>query len=80
MMTKKTSIEITLENKKDDIKIGSYSKVFFDIQANNNAIIIPNNAIVSKFMIPQVFVLQDHKALLKHITIQKQNDNFSQIE
>lgn len=79
MLTKKSSIEITLENKKWDIKIWSYSKIYFHDNNSNTGIIIPNNALLTKFMIPQVFVLEWKKALLKDIEIEKQNDNFSQI-
>lgn len=80
MITKKSSVEITLDNSKKDIKIGSFSKVYFDIKNENNWLIIPNFAIVSKYMIPQVFVIENKKAILKNIKIIKQNDNFSQIE
>lgn len=79
MLTKKSSIEITLENKKWDIKIWSYSKIYFHDNNSNTGMIIPNNALLTKFMIPQVFVLEWKKALLKDIEIEKQNDNFSQI-
>lgn len=78
-ITKKTTIEIKINN--PEVKIWSYSKVYFDIpkDENENNIIIPNSAIISKYMIPQVFVLENSIAKLRNIEIQKQNDNFSQV-
>lgn len=80
LITKKTSVEIRLPEDKN-ITIGSYSKVYLSTEKNQSeTIIIPNNAIVSKYMIPQVFVLEDNIAKLVHIKILSQNDYFSQIE
>lgn len=79
-ITKKTTIEVKLPQNKN-IKIGSYSKVFFNItQENKHSIIIPNNAIISKYMLPQVFILENGVAKLTHIKIIQQNDSFSEIE
>ncbi len=79
-ITKKTTTEIKLPQNKN-IKIGSYSKVFFNItQENKHSIIIPNNAIISKYMLPQVFILENGVAKLTHIKIIQQNDSFSEIE
>lgn len=79
-LTKKTTVEIKIENPK--IKIGSYTKVYLNTntKSQTTAILIPNQAIISKYMLPQVFVLENGKAKLTHIKIIKQNDNFSQIE
>lgn len=77
-ITKKSTLEITLNNS-SWVKIGSYSKVYFDIQNDTSGIIIPNAAIISKYMIPQVFILENNKAKLTPIEIVKQNDNFSQV-
>jgi hypothetical protein len=53
--------------------------VFLNIWKNDDSIIIPNSAILSKYMIPQVFVLENWVAKLRDIQIIKQNDNFSQV-
>lgn len=80
LITKKTSVEIRLPEDKN-ITIGSYSKVYLSTEkTQSEAIVIPNNAIVSKYMVPQVFVLEDNIAKLVHIKILSQNDYFSQIE
>jgi len=72
MITKKTLVEITLDNAKNDIKIGSFSKVYFDTKKDDDtSIIIPNSAIISKFMIPGVYVIKDNKAIFKNIEILK---------
>lgn len=79
-ITKKTTVEIKLEPN-SNIKIGSYSKIFFyTSQEDQNSIIIPNNAIVSKYMLPQVFILENWEARLTHIKIIQQDDTFSQVE
>lgn len=79
-LTKKTTVEIKIDNPK--VKIGSYAKVYLNTNTNSQttAILIPNQAIISKYMLPQVFVLENGKAKLTHIKIIKQNDSFSQIE
>lgn len=77
-ITKKTTVEIKIEN--PNIKIGSYAKVYFLNTTENVGLIIPNSAIVSKYMLPQVFILENGVAKLTHIKILSQNDSFSQIE
>lgn len=79
IITKKIKVEIKIDNSKKDIKLWSFSKVYFDIKDYNIWLIIPNSAIISKFMIPWVYVLKDSKAQFKNIEILKQNDIFSQI-
>jgi len=80
-ITKKTWIEIKIINKDNLIKIWSYTKVFFDTILNkDNEIIIPNNAIVSNYLIPWVYVLKDNKAIFIKIEIIKSSDNFSSIK
>lgn len=80
LITKKTTLEIKLPENKN-IKIWSYSKVYLSTEkTQSNRIVIPNNAIVSKYMIPQVFVLEDGIARLVHIKILTQNNHFSEIE
>ncbi len=80
LITKKTTLEIKLPENKN-IKIWSYSKVYLSSEKNtSDGIIIPNSAIVSKYMIPQVFILENGVTKLTHIKILKQNDSFSQVE
>lgn len=79
-ITKKIWIEIEVSNEKQDIKIWSFSKVYFNVKEENIWTIISNDAIVSNLMIPWVYVLENWKATFKNISIIKQNDNFSQIE
>lgn len=79
-ITKKIQVEIKIDNSKKDIKLWSFSKVYFDTKNNENTwIIIPNSSIISKFMIPGVYVLDWTKAKFKNIKIIKQNDDFSEI-
>jgi len=79
LITKSTKIEIAFENK-DKLKIGSYTKVYLSNIINFDSILIPNNSIVSKFMIPWVYVLNNEwKVDFKNIEIIKANDKFSSI-
>lgn len=79
LITKNTKIEIAFENK-DKLKIGSYTKVYLSNIINFDSILIPNNSIVSKFMIPWVYVLNNEwKVEFKNIEIIKANDKFSSI-
>lgn len=79
-VTKKWSVEITLQNKWD-VKIWSYVKIHFDIWENKeNWKIIPNTAILWNMLVPWVYVLEKWKVVFKNITIIKQSDNFSEIE
>lgn len=79
-ITKKIQVEIKINNSKKDIKLWSFSKVYFDTKNNESTwIIIPNSSIISKFMIPGVYVLDWTKAKFKNIKIIKQNDDFSEI-
>jgi len=79
LVTKKIKIEISLKNNWDNIKIWSSVKVIFNNLSENNSIIIPNNAIISKFMIPWVYVLNKNIVKFKNLKIIKQNDDFSQV-
>lgn len=77
-ITKKNTIEIDLSE--DNLKIWTIAKVYFDNTSNtNNSIIIPNSAIIQKFMLPWVYVLEDGKAKFKNIEILEQSENFSKI-
>lgn len=79
LITKNTKIEISFENK-DKLKIGSYTKVYLSNIINFDYILIPNNSIVSKFMIPWVYILNNEwKVEFKNIEIIKSNDKFSSI-
>ena len=79
IITKKIWLEISFENTSNQVIIWSYAKVIFNDKSENIWIIIPNSAIISKFMIPWVYVLKDWIVTFKNIEIKKQNDNFSEI-
>ena len=80
LITKKVWIEISLDNLWNKIKIWSYTKVIFENTSKNNWIIVSNNAVISKFMIPWVYVLKDWVVKFKNIEIIKQNDSFSEVK
>ena len=76
-ITKKTQIEVKIKNKDWKIKIWEMIKVFFEIKnkdSKKKGITIPNNAIISQFMIPWVYVLKDNKVIFKKIKILNTNE------
>lgn len=78
-LTKKTKVEVILKNT-FWLKIWSYTKVYLSSVDNFDFTLIPNNSIVSKFMIPWVYVLNNEwKVEFKNIEIIKSNDKFSSI-
>lgn len=79
-ITKKVWVEIEVLNEKQDIKIWSSSKVYFNVKEENIWIIISNDAILSNMLVPGVYVIENWKVVFKNIKILKQNDNFSQVE
>lgn len=76
LITKKTNIEISVW-KENNLKIWSYSKVSFITNNSKNWIIIPNQAILEKYLIPWVYVIKDKKVEFRKIEILKQSNNFS---
>ena len=79
IVTKKYKIEISIINDKN-IKIGSYVKVYLSWISNHDNLLIPNSAIISKFMIPWVYVIEDDVVVFKNIKILYSGDTFSHIE
>ncbi len=82
-ITKKTDLEILLNNDKN-ISIWSTAKVFFKIKNNinskDNAILIPNNAIIEKYMIPWVYIIKNKKAVFTKIKILSFDEKYSQVK
>lgn len=75
-ITKKTNIEISFKN--DFIKNWSIAKVYFSLENDDISwVLIPNKAIISNYNLPQVFLIKDGIANLKHIEIISQNDENS---
>jgi len=79
MITKKVWVEVTI-SENNWISIWSFSKVIFNNNLWKNKLLIPNDAIISKFLVPGVYLLKDWKVIFKNINIINQNDNFSSIE
>lgn len=78
-LTKKTKVEVILKNT-FWLKIWSYTKVYLSSVDNFDFTLIPNNSIVSKYMIPWVYILNnDWIVRFKNIEIIKSNDKFSHI-
>lgn len=81
-ITKKYDVEIIINNYKRKIPIWAMSLINF--KQSNNSIeslkpIIPNEAIISKFGLPSVYVLKDWKAVLKNIKIIKMWETKSEV-
>jgi len=83
MITKRLTLEIHIPNidekilPKTTLHIGIQKE---DSQNSLSGSFIPNNAIIQKYMIPGVYVIEDGKAVFKKITLLSQNDLHSQVE
>jgi len=78
-ITKKTKVEIFLKNT-FWLKIWSYTKVYLSSVDNFDFTLIPNSSIVSKYMIPWVYILDNElKVQFKNIQIIESNDKFSHV-
>ncbi len=76
--TKKTTIEIIVDNNKWKIKVWELAKIYFNW--NKTWIIIPNSAIIEKFMIPWVYVIENKKVKFKKIKIVYSSNSISEVE
>ena len=80
--TKKYDIEITINNSKWDIPVWAMSNILIKQESNSKKIwnaIIPNDAIISKFGLPSVYVLKDWVAHLQNIKIIKMWEKESEV-
>jgi len=85
MITKKVDLEILIKNKNKDIAIGSMANVNFKVKnvlenTQNGTTIIPNEAIIQKYMLPWVYVIKDKKAVFTQIEIISSDEKYSQIK
>ncbi len=81
IFSKKILLKISVDNTDKNIKIWSMVKVSFLFTDNTlDSLIIPNKAIINKFMLPGVFVLEDNKAVFKNIEIINSNNELSEIK
>jgi len=85
MITKKVDLEILLNNKDKDIVIGSMANVNFKIEnilenTQSWTTIIPNEAIIQKYMLPWVYVLKDKKAQFTQVEIISSDEKYSQVK
>ena len=89
-VTKKNVVEISITSPQPSpwgegvaqVKIWTMAKVYFEKKdtIKDDSIIISNQAILQKFMLPWVYVLKNWKAIFKNIEIIEQNDTFSKVE
>ncbi len=80
LITKKVGVKISVINEDNQIQIWSFTKVIFQNSTKSNWTLISNDAIISEFMIPWVYVTVDNKVVFKNIDIIKQNDSFSEVK
>lgn len=80
-ITKKTTIEIVINNPDKEIKIWTIAKVSIPVSNKiQKWIIIPNSAILQQYSIPWVYILENSKARFIKIEIISQNEYFSEIK
>jgi len=69
LSTRTAPVEITVENKEYRLKSGMFAKVRLVIEARNNVPVILREAIMGHDPDNYVFVVEDHKAVLKKVKI-----------
>ncbi len=84
-ITKKINIEILVKNENKEIPVWAMATVDFSIKniINNNikdSVIIPNDAIIQKYMLPWVYVIKNNKAIFTQITIISSTWNYSLVK
>jgi len=84
-ITKKINIEVLVKNENKKIPVWSMATIDFSIKNiinNNNKdnVIIPNNAIIQKYMLPWVYVIKNNKAIFTQITIVSSTWNYSLVK
>lgn len=79
-INKRIPIEIIIDNSTNLIKVWETAKVYIEnINTNSNSIIIPNNSIIEKFLIPWVYIIKNNIAVFKKIEILSSDDKYSEI-
>lgn len=63
-------IEILINNYKNELKAGAYGYTFLNKSIIEKGILIPRSALIGSAKQPQVFVVENAKAILKEVTIQ----------
>lgn len=64
-----------MDNSDFSMRIGATAKVYFQLPADKKGIVLPREAIVSKYMQPMVVVVdEDKKVQFKMIEILEQTD------
>lgn len=76
VQSKKTIIEVIIWNKNKEIKIWTMANVYF-WEKSISWIIVPNNAIISKYMTTWIMVKDWNIAIFKEIKILNTDNNFS---
>ena len=85
MISKKVELEILINNKNKDIVIGSMAQVNFKVKnilevTQNWTAVIPNQAIIQKYMLPWVYVIKDWKTHFTQIEIISSDEKYSQVK
>lgn len=78
-VTKRVWVEISFDNIWWKVKVWAYANVIFKNSNIENKVLISNKAIISKFMLPWVYVLENNKVIFKNIEIISQNESFSEV-
>ncbi len=65
------SVDISIQNRNSEIKPGMFFNVFFDNIQETSSLVIPRESLVGSAKEPQVYVVNDNKAMLKNIKINK---------
>jgi RND family efflux transporter MFP subunit len=67
-VSKKVKVELSLDNKDDRLKIGSFARVHFAL-SDVDGVVIPSSALVSRYGLNFVYVVQEGKAISRDVVV-----------
>ncbi len=87
-ITKRYEVEVIIENPDKSLPIGIMVELIFqkdskkEISKNKgetHSVRVPNSSIISRFMIPWVYLVKDHTAYFKNIKILEMGEEYSEV-
>lgn len=73
-------IQIEVDNHKNEKRAGQFGYVIKEIGSISENLIIPNSSIIGSAVMPQVYTVEDNKAIIKNIEILYKNEQFTAIK
>lgn len=69
-------VQIEVDNYNNEIRAGTFGYVIKKILAKENQIVLPLQSLVGSSIKPQIYVVENNKAIIRDIEIFQKNDNY----